>query len=463
MRFYVALGVAAVIALGLYLFFASDSKNQQAPSAPAPMAAPVQAKPAPTPAPVTSPAETASPAPEPAPVAAAPKPRVKRARAVRQPAAEPAPVTSAPEPAPEPQAVTVAAAPEPADEPPAPAPDPGPDVGSPAPVVAAAPAPATQAESAYAPPSTAAVLAAAVFGDVDKYQKKHPVRPIERKVESYADLDKAVADIGHGLTADVPADKSLAVTGIVAMNSEARDNQLGAIASEMLTTKAIQAGGPKVAEKSQVNKVLGELEMSSLGLTQERDLTKAGLILGVDYMVAGSIVQQEDESVLMITKVDTASGRTIATWEAHIPNAATQPLVDEYVEKRTKTDALYRSMLFPGWGQFYNGQDLKGGMFVGTGVALIGLTAFQYARFIGAEEAYQNAGSEAQAAQEYARGESLAGQTYVLLGITGAFWLLNGLDAYIYGSEDSRVKEGVDMGLNTPYSGGYGFSLAYRW
>lgn len=328
----------------------------------------------------------------------------------------------------------------------------------PEPVAAREPAPAT-----FEQPTTAMVLAAAVFGDVEKYQRHRPAREIERKVESYPDLDQAIADIGQGLTADVPADKSLAVADVVAMNTEARDNQLGAITSEMLTTKAIQAGGPKVAEKSQVNKVLGELEMSALGLAQERDLTKAGLILGVDYMVAGSIVQQETESVLTITKVETASGRTVATWEAHVPNSATQPLVDEYVEKRSKTDSLYRSLLFPGWGQFYNGQDLKGGLYLGTGVALIGLTAFQYSQFLAAKDAYSAAGSETEAAKEFARSESLAGQTYVLLGITGAFWLLNGLDAYIYGNEETRVKEGAGIALGAPVSGGYAFSLAYRW
>jgi hypothetical protein len=436
-----------------------------APKAQALRLAPQPAVVEPEPAPIAMAAAPAPPAPAPEEAAPPPPPALAPVVAAPPPPPAPAPVVTAPPPPPA-LAPVVAAPPPPPSlapvvaAPPSPPAPPTPIVlAPPAPPVAPAPAAAAEPEPApaeasvsvsvpvtYAADTTSAVIAQAVFGGPERDATPAPiVKPLVFKSK---DLPQAVDRVVFAMTAGIPPGKSLAIATVVALDADSRAAQVGPITAEMLTTRAVQLGNTKVAEQAQVNRVMQELEMSSLGLTGERDMSKAGLILGVDYVVAGTARAEGSETVLTFTKVETATGHTVAVWESRIPAVAAQAYLGDRVEKRSRYDSLWRSLVMPGWGQFYNEQQIRGGVYLASAFALVGLTAYQSGRFSSASEDYNNATSENESATAYARAASMRSQAYILIGVTAGFWVFNGVDAYFGGKDETVVrKDRAEVGL----------------
>lgn len=478
----VAVGVVAVAAY----FGVKALQPKPAALAPAEPAAVVQEPPPPPPPaaarvepPAPPPAEKPAPAPKKtAPKKAAPKrPKTELAKAAPPPPAEPEPVKAAlaepaPAAAPEPviaEPVKPAPAPPPAEPPPPPvevakvappppAPEPAAIVPAPQPAplpapepLVEAPPPADVAPAAY-PSDQTAMIAAAVFGDTEASQQ--PAAKLAPVVIHSPGLPQAMDRMAVEMTAGIPAGKSLAVASVVALDGASRDSAVDHITVEMLTTRAIQNGNVKIAEQAQVKRVMEELQMSSFGLTEERDMTKAGLVLGVDYVVAGTAHYEADETVLTFTKVETATGRAVAVWESRVPAVAAQTYLGDRVERRSRYDSLWRSAIMPGWGQFYNEQNVRGGIYVATAFTLVGLTAYQYGRFSLASDDYQSATSENESATAFSRAESMRTQAYLLIGVTAGFWVFNAVDAYFGGREEAVVKrERVAVGFS-PLPGG---------
>jgi len=71
--------------------------------------------------------------------------------------------------------------------------------------------------------------------------------------------------------------------------------------------------------------------------------------------------------------VAVSDGQVHAAEQVDLPAADLVSLSSEAVVLRTTSGAVYRSVLMPGWGQFYNRQAVKGGLFVGSEVVAAGL------------------------------------------------------------------------------------------
>jgi hypothetical protein len=286
-----------------------------------------------------------------------------------------------------------------------------------------------------------------------------PRSPIQIQSARFKDLGTALNSIAYDITTGTEPGKTLAVGDVIAVDDSSRDKHLGEIASEVLATKSITPHGPRVMERSQVTRILDEMNMGSLGLTQERSASKVGMMLGADYVVAGTVTESNQEALLTITKVNVSDRRTVAVWEAHFPSVSVQPLAEQYFEKRTKTDALVRSLIIPGWGQVYNGDTVKGAAFLGIGAGLVGITVYEYTRFQTAKDNYAGAKNEADSVLTYGRAETAKTQFYALAGITALFWGINGAEAYINGTSESKVR----VQAAAPQSGGPGVEVAYQW
>ena len=114
----------------------------------------------------------------------------------------------------------------------------------------------------------------------------------------------------------------------------------------------------------------------------------------------------------------------------------------------SRTGALFRSMLVPGYGQVYNGDRVKGGLLFGTEIALLSAAlAFHLAG-----DSLLNASSREPRLQLSGDPTGRAQQLYdsaqaryrirdgLLLAATG-MWVLNMADAYLSGGRGSRIVE----------------------
>lgn len=90
-----------------------------------------------------------------------------------------------------------------------------------------------------------------------------------------------------------PAQESAVVLAVMPFRSigESERLSLGESFSETLTSKLVGLRGLKVYERSQFAKIAGELALQrdSSGLFDESTLTRTGSVVGMDYMVVGSV------------------------------------------------------------------------------------------------------------------------------------------------------------------------------
>ncbi len=278
---------------------------------------------------------------------------------------------------------------------------------------------------------------------------------------TYADLDAAIDAFAKEIAAQTRG-KAVAVAPFLPLGPEVREQRLGEIAGELLSTRLVGAGGPggpTVIERAQLDQILEEIKLSLLGLTDSKNASKVGQMLGAELVIVGSVAQTGDSISISARAVDTGSSEARLAWEARFPADTVGVLSEKYVVKRSRTDALFRSLLIPGWGQSYNGEDVKAGVFLGTGVALIGVSVIEYFRFEGARDDYRNATNTPSAIQGYDRMVDINRERNIVYAITGLFWGVNVADAFINGTSTSRIS----VEPTTVSRGGNGLQIAWRY
>jgi hypothetical protein len=118
---------------------------------------------------------------------------------------------------------------------------------------------------------------------------------------------------------------------------------------------------------------------------------------------------------------------------------------------RSRKDALFRSLLIPGWGQIYNREAGKGYLFMGAVIASFGAALALHESGASAENQYKTmtigsgqspADFAAQVDAARQKAEDRYTQRNIALGVAGGVWLLNILDAYFSGVDGDRLLGG---------------------
>jgi TolB-like protein len=274
----------------------------------------------------------------------------------------------------------------------------------------------------------------------------------------FNDLPAAI----DAFAADVAAKtkgKNVAVAPFLPLGPNVREKRLGDVASELLATRLVQTGGPTVIERGQLDRILEETKLSLLGLTDASNASKVGQMLGADLVIVGSVSEVGDKVSVTVRAVETGTGEAQAAWEARFPASTVESLASKYVVKKSRGDAFFRSLIVPGWGQTYNGDDVKAGVFLGTAVVLVGLDVVEGIRFSNAQDDYRNAKTTPDALSGYDSMVNINREKTIAYVATGVFWAFNAAEAFINGTSSSEVK--IESAL--PRNGGQGVALAYHF
>ncbi len=129
---------------------------------------------------------------------------------------------------------------------------------------------------------------------------------------------------------------------------------------------------------------------------------------------------------------------------------------------KTRLKAGLRSMVFPGWGQFYSGERLRGFLFSAAQVALVVRTAFAINNYNDSKNNLDRAVDvfntsldeasfqDAQNRLTTAKNDKDFRDTMLL--VTAGFWALNVLDSIIF---FSRSSDGIVLSTKSPLSQNY--------
>lgn len=296
---------------------------------------------------------------------------------------------------------------------------------------AAAPAAAPAADADAAPQAAPAQAAPA--------QAAAPVRRApEVAPELPAAVDKLAAAILQALPKGKPA--KIAVVPFTNLGPTAHEKKLGDIVSELLVTRLTGKENITIIERGQIDQVMNELKLSMLGLTEGSNAEKVGKLLGAEAMIVGSVSEVGDKFAIAARHVDVETGRIAFAREVQVPQAGAIALSSEYIVTKSRGDALFRSLLVPGWGQIYNNQDAKGYVFTGVTLGLIGAGVFQRMQSNNTHDEYMKATSKDKATELYDKMSNQYEQSNLLFMIAGGVWTVNVVDAFISGTSATEVK-----------------------
>lgn len=175
----------------------------------------------------------------------------------------------------------------------------------------------------------------------------------------------------------LPGDHRLerfAVMPFEQVGAEVKSRQLGVVVADLVLTNLARDHRVPMTERSQLRQVLSEKSIAEMGLTQETEAIDVGQIMQARALVIGQVADVGNSFKVQIRVLDTATARVVHADEIDLPKEELIAVSTNAVVLKTKTDALFRSAVAPGWGQVYNGEPVKAGLLGGTVAGLAGLT-----------------------------------------------------------------------------------------
>jgi hypothetical protein len=213
-----------------------------------------------------------------------------------------------------------------------------------------------------------------------------------------------------------------------------------------------------------LNEIMKELQLGQTGLVDESHAPQVGKLAGADVLVIGSVGQLGDRYVVNARAVSAEEGKVLASAQVPINAAGLVALSSNAIVLRSRSDAVFRSVLIPGWGQWYNRQEQKGTfiMVLSAGLLAGGVTSYVLGKQ--AERAYTGitpqapgvcSGRDGDRFTQCVRDQKLTAQsrynlaTGLFIGL-GAVYAYNLLDAFLFGYTPSRQMnaEAFDVAVN---------------
>lgn len=284
-------------------------------------------------------------------------------------------------------------------------------------------------------------LAADPAASVDEAPPDLAGRPVEVRLRILSDrLAKGFAKLpGKGRY------ERIVVAQLTESGEAARDLELGTLVAAQLSTFLQRDHGFLLLERDRLADVLKEMEMGMTGLVDPAQAAKAGKLAGAQAIVVGQVAEAGADFSINVRLIAAESAQVLVAESINLPRAGMVALSDESVVLRTRSGAIFRSLIVPGWGQFYNREPIKGGVLIGLEVALAATAVALH--FLGAadEDSYaasnfalkypdltptelsQKATDLRDSAETFYQARN--GLIYAAIGV----YLYNVLDAYIFG------------------------------
>lgn len=112
---------------------------------------------------------------------------------------------------------------------------------------------------------------------------------------------------------------------------------------------------------------------------------------------------------------------------------------------KAQSEAIFRSVVFPGWGQFYNRQPIKGLIFIGGEAALLGSALYFSHQARDKYDAYALATDPAQTAGLYDDARKDRNLEHWSLALMGGVWIFNVVDAWLRYDPARHPEAGRDQ------------------
>jgi len=205
---------------------------------------------------------------------------------------------------------------------------------------------------------------------------------------------------------------------------------------------ALAGRGFLVVERARIGDAMEQLALGAM--LGEENVGELGQLLDAQAIVVGSVSDAGDVFSLTLRVVAVETGEVLSAADSQIPREGVVTLASGSVETRSAGEAIFRSLVAPGWGQFYNRQPVKGGAFAiasyGAALTTVGLgvgSAVSFSLYNGyctaadCDRPIEKRGAEAKALREQTN--VLLTATLVSGALTAVTWGAAGADALLDG------------------------------
>lgn len=269
--------------------------------------------------------------------------------------------------------------------------------------------------------------------------------------ESDADrsqVTKSLEGLSEGMDGDLRrggfSGSSLAVMSFTESGKLAKEKELGSAAASEIHSFMGKYGWTMV-ERERLAEVLKEIELSQTGIIDDDKAVEVAGLAGADILIVGSVSEVGDRFLINVRAVDKGTATAVSVQKAEVHSASLIALSSKAVVLRTRWDATYRSMVAPGWGQFYNDQPIKAGIFIaleaGAVAAVIGL----HIAHVKAYDEYKKADPpQWKIDEKYDEARKFLLWRNIMAGGIGAIWAAGVIDAALNGETYTRTETGVE-------------------
>ncbi len=194
--------------------------------------------------------------------------------------------------------------------------------------------------------------------------------PRVRIRELAEDLARLVHQHPDGLAA-----QPIIVTELRAMGTLPEEQHIGEVTSAELAQLLAGAHGLFVLERARLDEILEELALEAqLGKIDDTQLASFAKKNGAALIVVGEVAELGGQVRIAARILRVGDASSLGQAAVEIPRASLVTYASESVILRSRTGALFRSMVIPGWGQSYNRQNTKA-VLIGSSFGLVAASA----------------------------------------------------------------------------------------
>jgi len=147
-----------------------------------------------------------------------------------------------------------------------------------------------------------------------------------------------------------------------------------------------------LVDRVRFDKAMAEIALSQTGVVDDSMALDAGKFMAADYLLTGSITSAFGSCVISATLIQTETGKVMASVSQNVAPMALDGLRKELLgEKATVGASLFRSMVVPGWGQFYADRHVRGVLSLAAFLGASGYLGYRVYQTAAAQEDYDRA------------------------------------------------------------------------
>ena len=235
------------------------------------------------------------------------------------------------------------------------------------------------------------------------------------------------------------SNRAVGIVPFTNIGEETQKLRVGEVLATLITQRLVKSKTVRVAETQDMKRILNEIRLGSLGVIDSKTAVKAGGIMGAQLMLSGSVIPAGEFYQLAVRLNDVETAQTLGTFTVEIPRRRLIALSrDVYNLHQGWYEAPLRSLLIPGWGQFYNERPVRGTFYLVTTAALLGAAVYVSYDADRKLDAYRAADAE-KANHAYDVYRHRVRLTQGLAWTGAALWAVNVLDGGIFGAPADDV------------------------